>query len=224
MHGETWPRHHLRASSPTSSFPVSGNQRRAPSPPPAWFFPRQVRHRRAAPSPPTRVPFEDSFPSPVRPKNLFNDFLPTLPRPSAATGGSPPAPLAPSPSEPPAPSAYSTSSPSYSSSSLSLMTASVGTSPAPSPPLRSPSPDVMLELYSHTRHPLDLRKHLTILPSWGVKGKKEQLGECVVCYSMNKHLQVQCKNCNTMKVCCTCIVGIYQSINSCPVCWFRGEY
>lgn len=34
MHGEAWPRHRLAAPSPTSSFPVSGNRRRAPSPPP----------------------------------------------------------------------------------------------------------------------------------------------------------------------------------------------
>lgn len=33
MHGEAWPRHRLAAPSPTSSFPVSGNRRRAPSPP-----------------------------------------------------------------------------------------------------------------------------------------------------------------------------------------------
>lgn len=95
----------------------------------------------------------------------------------------------------------------------------------PSPPRnRSPSPDVFLEIYSHTRHPLDLTSHLTILPSWASKAEKELTGECIICYEENKHLQIRCKQCQAMKVCCSCVVGVYQSINSCPTCRFRGEY
>lgn len=94
----------------------------------------------------------------------------------------------------------------------------------PSPRPRSPSPDLFLELYSHTRHPLDLTSHLTILPSWGMKAEEEKTGECVICYRNEKHLQVKCKNCGNLKVCCGCIIGVYQSINSCPICRFRGEF
>lgn len=200
MHGEVCPHQRLPASLANQ---LSGHRRPAPSPPPPHGpSPRQVR---LAPSPTTRVLSEGSIPRPVRPRNLFNDFLATLPRPfqlPAAAGGSDPAPPAPSPPAqlPYSPSSPFSSSPSY--SSLSLTTASINSSPnfVPSPPPRTPSPDVMLELYSHTRHPLDLRIHLTILPSWGVKGKKEYKGECVVCYGEDEHLQVQCKNCHTMKV------------------------
>lgn len=48
----------------------------------------------------------------------------------------------------------------------------------PSPRPRSPSPDILLEFYTHTRHPLNLRKHLTILPSWGMKSEEERKGVC----------------------------------------------
>lgn len=62
--------------------------------------------------------------------------------------------------------------------------------PAPAPPApardRSPSPDVLLEVYSLTRHPLDLIKHLTILPTWASKAETELTGECVICYGENK--------------------------------------
>lgn len=94
----------------------------------------------------------------------------------------------------------------------------------PSPRPRSPSPDLFLELYSHTRHPLDLTSHLTIFPCWGMKAEEEKTGECVICYGNEKHLQVKCKNCGNLKVCCGCIKGVYQSINSCPICRFRGEF
>lgn len=96
--------------------------------------------------------------------------------------------------------------------------------PQPLPPSRSPSPDVFQELYQHSRHPVDNRAHLTIVPSWGLKVEKEEKGECVICYGENRHLQIRCQNCSSMKVCCVCIVGVYQSINSCPTCRFRGEF
>lgn len=94
----------------------------------------------------------------------------------------------------------------------------------PSPRPRSPSPDILLEFYTHTRHPLNLKKHLTILPSWGMKSEEERKGECVICYGLEEHLQVKCKSCGTMKVCCCCIVRVCQSLNTCPMCRFRGEY
>lgn len=62
---------------------------------------------------------------------------------------------------------------------ISTLPPLVNTFPAPPAPARdrSPSPDVLLEVYSHTRHPLDPRKHLTILPSWANKAEKERNGE-----------------------------------------------
>lgn len=97
--------------------------------------------------------------------------------------------------------------------------------PAAEPPAsrRTPSPDLMQELYQHSRHPLDLRTHLTIVPSWEMKSE-EKHGECIIFYQEGRHLQIKCRNCKGMKVCCTCVVGIYLSINSCPICRFRGEY
>lgn len=86
------------------------------------------------------------------------------------------------------------------------------------------SPDMFLEVYSHTRHPLDPRKHLTILPSWANKAEKERNGECIICYGEDNHLQISCKRCQTIKVCCRCVVGIYQSIYFCPVCRFKDEF
>lgn len=156
--------------------------------------PPQSRRQRPAPSPPTRAITSSeasafqTIPRPARPRNLFEDFIATLPRPfplPAAVGGPEPALLSPS--------SPMSSSPSY--SSLSLTTASLisPATSAPSPHPRTPSLDVMLELYSHTRHPLDLRTHLTILPSWGVKANKERKGECVICYCEDEHLQVQWK-------------------------------
>lgn len=68
------------------------------------------------------------------------------------------------------------------------------------------------------------KKHLTILQSWGVKAEEEMSWEYVICYGKEKHLHVQCKSCGTMRVCCSRIVGVYQSINSCPIYRFRGEY
>lgn len=96
--------------------------------------------------------------------------------------------------------------------------------PQPLPPSRSPSPDVFQELYQHSRHPVDDRMHLTIVPSWGLKADKEEKGECIICYGNDRHLQIRCQNCSSQKVCCVCIVGVYQSINSCPTCRFLGEF
>lgn len=48
--------------------------------------------------------------------------------------------------------------------------------PLPPPPSRSPSPDILLELYQHSRHPVDDRSHLTIIPSWSQKADKEERG------------------------------------------------
>lgn len=50
----------------------------------------------------------------------------------------------------------------------------------PSPRPRSPSPDILLEFYTHTRQPLNLKKHLTILQIWGIKSEEERKGECVI--------------------------------------------
>lgn len=120
----------------------------------------------------------NTFPRTAR--NLFQDVIPTLPRPNLL------------PAEPPS-------------------------------RRRTPSPDVMQELYQHSRHPLDLRTHVTVVPSWAKKAE-EKHGECIICYQEDRHLQIKCRNWKGMKVCCTCVVGVYQSINSCPTCRFRGEY
>lgn len=70
----------------------------------------------------------------------------------------------------------------------------------PTSPPRTSSPDVMQEHYQHTRHPLDLRTHLTIAPSWAKK-RQEKLGKCIICYEEGKHLQIKCRNYKSMKVC-----------------------
>lgn len=174
------------------------------------------RVRRRAPSPPRPVgrgrpyvrptiPSKDSaFGRPslpfARARNLFADFVPNIQSPP-----SPPPMVRTFPGPPQAPR---TPSPPL----------------AEIPPSRTQSPDIFLELYQHSRHPVDDRSHLTIIPSWAIKAEKEEKGECVVCYGEQEHLQVRCQNCGTMRVCCICIVGIYQSINSCPVCRFRGEF
>lgn len=82
--------------------------------------------------------------------------------------------------------------------------------PLPPPPSRSPSPDILLELYQHSRHPVDDRSHLTIIPSWNRKADKEERGECIICFGEKEHLQIQCQNCGTMKVCCICVVWVHQ--------------
>lgn len=224
FHGEVWPSERL----PPSLRPSPRQRSPAPAPPSSSATELSPRARRPAPSPPSTaaaarrlptsrpqqrgrtttataarvspypIPSEESAFSSTLPRarNLFSDFIPTLPRPFPIPGrsrSSPPTPVAPP-------------------------------SPEIPPPPRVPSPDIMLELYSHTRHPLDLRTHLTILPSWAEKAEKELEGDCIICYGDEEHLQIRCKNCHTMKVCCTCVVGVYQSINSCPVCRFRGEY
>lgn len=189
MTGEVWP-----------SNPAPRQRRRAPLPP----SPR--RPRRSAPfptsssaprsptyAPPPRhlIPSEGSafntYPRrAARGRNLFEEFVSSLPR--------------------------------------SFPLENSGTPSPPPPVTRSPSPDIMLELYSHTRHPLDLRTHLTILPTWSRKAEKETQGECVICYGTDEHLQIECQRCRTTKVCCHCVVGVYQSINTCPVCRFRGGF
>lgn len=80
-----------------------------------------------------------------------------------------------------------------------LSAAAAATPPTPSPP-RTSSSDVMQEHYQHTRHPLDLRTHLTIVPSWAKK-RQEKLGKCIICYEEGKHLQIKCRNYKSMKVC-----------------------
>lgn len=170
------------------------SRRRAPSPP------RPVGRGRGAPYARPSIPSEDSaFGRPSLPfgraRSLFSDFIPNIQSP---------------PSPPPMAQTFP------------------GPSRTPSPPLpgpsRSPSPDLLMELYQHSRHPEDNRSHLTITPSWSRKAPKEDRGECIICYGEDEHLQIQCQNCQTMKVCCVCVVGVYQSINPCPVCRFRGEY
>lgn len=193
MTGEVWPMTTLPSSLQNRPRP----RRPAPSPPSSSAI--RPERRAAAPRsppyapPPPRhlIPSEGSafstFPRRAgRGRNLFEEFMSTLPRPFPLPG-----PRAPSP---------------------------------PPPATRSPSPDIMLELYSHTRHPLDLRTHLTILPTWSRKAEKETQGECIICYGQDEHLQIECQRCKTRKVCCTCVVGVYQSINCCPVCRFKGEF
>lgn len=167
------------------------------------YPPRPIGRGRGGPYSRPTIPSEDSaFGRPslpfLRARNLFADFIPNIQSPPS------PPPLVqafPGPQQPPR-----TPSP-----------------PLPDiPPSRSPSPDIMLELYQHSRHPIHNRSHLTIIPSWSRKAPKEEKGECIICYGEDEHLQVQCQNCGTMKVCCTCVVGVYQSINSCAVCRFRG--
>lgn len=201
-------------------------RRRAPSPPSP---PRAIGRGRGGPYPVGRGrprpsnPLADTRPrglTPsqqsafVRARNLFRDFIPnieppmvrTFPGPSVQpprTQTPPEPPRTPSPPEPPR---------------------------TPSPPLlavpvsRTPSPDIFLELYQHGRHPIDDRSHLSIIPSWAVKAEKELTGECVICYGEREHLQIRCQNCGTMRVCCICVVGVYQSINPCPMCRYRGEF
>lgn len=214
FHGEVWTSERLPPSlCPTprrrrrSFSPPSARSPRRPTPSPPSSSAMEPERRGAAatrsspysppppppPAPPPRHPILSegsdfhTFPRrAARGRNLFEDFVSSLPRPSPLGNN---------------------------------------TTPSPSPPtIRSPSPDIMLELYSHTRHPLDLRTHLTILPTWSRKAEKETQGECVICYGTDEHLQIECQRCHTRKVCCHCVVGVYQSINSCPVCRFRGEF
>lgn len=205
MLGEVWPLRSLPSS--LQRRPAPRARRPAPSPPRTAAASRsptsrpEQRGRTAARRSPYLIPSEGpAFSNPLSwPRNLFADLMSTLLRPFPI----------------PAAGSRSRSSPP---------TSVAPPSPETPPPPRTPSPDIMLELYSHSRHPLDLRTHLTILPSWAQKAEKEKRGECVTCYCDEQHLQIECKNCHTMKVCCSCVVGIYQSINSCPVCRFRGEY
>lgn len=193
-------------------------RRRAPSPP------RPIGRGRGSPYPVGRgrprapIPSEDSaFGRPslpfARARNLFADFIPNIESPS-----SPPPPMVrtfpgPPPPQPQPPRTPSPQPPRTASPPLAEM-----------PPTRTPSPDIFLELNQHGRHPIDDRSHLTIIPSWAIKAEKEAKGECVICYGEQEHLQIRCQNCGTMRVCCICVVGIYQSINPCPMCRFRGEY
>lgn len=137
--------------------PPERQRRRAPSPPTPGPHHRSLRIRtnpRPSPYvPPHRQPLEQPRIQPlesgnnttIRGRNLFEDFIGTLPRPF------------------PAPAA-------------------AAAAPTPSP-TRIPSPDVMQELYQHTRHPLDLRTHLTIVPSWP---KRQKRSEVSAFYAMKK--------------------------------------
>lgn len=92
MHGEVWPRRQLPASLSTP------HRRRRPAPSPQQSRPRP-RERRAAPFPPISRPdaipsYGSAFrtiPSATRPRNLFQDFMATLPRlfPIPAATGTP---------------------------------------------------------------------------------------------------------------------------------------
>lgn len=199
-------------------------RRRAPSPPrpigrgrggtyPVGRYP--VGRGRSGPYVPPAIPSEAS--ALVRPfqraRNLFADFMPNSPPSPPPMVRTFPGPLAVVTSQPP-PQPSRTSSPQpprTPSPPLAVM-----------PPTRTPSPDIFLELYQHGRHPVDDRSHLSIIPSWAIKAEKEEKGECIVCYGEQEHLQIRCQNCGTMRVCCICVVGIYQSINPCLVCRFRG--
>lgn len=77
-------------------------------------------------------------------------------------------------------------------------------------------------VHVHTRHPEDRAKHLTIVPSWGLRAKDKR-GRCNICLEDNKHLQIKCAKCNNQCVCCKCIIGVYRFINPCPMCRHRGE-
>lgn len=187
-------------------------RRRAPSPP------RAIGRGKGGPYPAGRVRTRGPIPSegsafgrpslPMgRARNLFADLIPNI--------GSPASPLPAMVRTFPGPQPPRTPSPAPRDPSPPL---------ANLPPTRTPSPDIFLELYQHGRHPIDDRSHLTIIPSWAIKAEKELTGECVICYGENEHLQIRCQNCGTMRVCCICVVGVYQSINPCPMCRYRGEF
>lgn len=171
-----------------NSRPTQRRQRgRTSAKSPPYASPRQRESHQG--QEPTVIPSEESafgshnfLRADGRGRNLFQEFMASLPRPISATAVRSP------------------------------------------PRTRTPSPDIFLELYSHTRHPFDYRTHLTILPSWARKVEKKSQGECVICYGEDRHLQIKYKSFGTIKVCCHCVVGVYQSINSCPVCRFRGEF
>lgn len=131
-------------------------RRRAPSPP------RPVGRGRGGPYLRPDIPSEDSafgrtsVPF-ARARNLFADFIPNIQSP---------------PSPPPMVRTFPGPQQAPRTPSPPLLEI---------PPSRSPSPDILLELYQNSRHPVDKRYHLTILPSWSRKAPKEK-GECVICY------------------------------------------
>lgn len=49
-------------------------------------------------------------------------------------------------------------------------------------------------VYEHSRDPENPRKHLTGVPSWGIKAE-DRRGMCNVCFEDNSHLQIKCKRC-----------------------------
>lgn len=77
-------------------------------------------------------------------------------------------------------------------------------------------------VHVHTRDPENRAKHLTIVPSWGVRAKDKR-GRCNICLEDNKHLQIKCTRCKNQCVCCKCVIGVYRFINPCPMCRHRGE-
>lgn len=76
--------------------------------------------------------------------------------------------------------------------------------------------------YEHTRDPENRRRHLTVVPSWGLRAQDKR-GPCNICFEDNSHLQIKCKKCSNQVVCCNCIIGVYRYINPCPMCRNRGE-
>lgn len=55
----------------------------------------------------------------------------------------------------------------------------VRTFPGPQQPARTPSPpppspNIFLQLYQHSRHPVDTRSHLTIIPAWVEKPRRKR--------------------------------------------------
>lgn len=77
-------------------------------------------------------------------------------------------------------------------------------------------------VYEHSRDPENTRKHLIIIPSWGIKAE-DRRGMCNICFEEDTHLQIKCKNCSCQVVCCSCVIGVYRYINPCPMCRHKGE-
>lgn len=159
MTGEVWPANSALQQRP---FPRVPRQRRpAPSPPRPTVTPTNSRSPQQRPSP--RVPRQRRCaPSPPRPTGTTNSRSPYARRRGLEL------------SQNAFPRARA----------RNLFQDFTATLPRPfdtsavAPPAhardRTPSPYVRLEVYSHTRHPLDRRTHLTILPSWAMKAKKER--------------------------------------------------
>lgn len=149
------------ANPPLQPPPEPRRRRRAPLPPRPRGRGRGIL--RPVPARPGSEQQEPTI-SFQRVRNLFSDFIPNI--------------LPPSPPPPP-PMVRTFPGPRATSQELQ-----------PLPPSRTPSPDVFQEVYSHSRHPVDQRSHLTIMPSWAIKADKEVMGECIICYGDDSHLQI----------------------------------